>query len=372
MTPALPARPRHLARCLPVALGMLGACSAPLRAETLPALLDEAVDRGLPGIVIVVRSGAGDQDFDGAAGWADVDGRVPMAPDTGFRIASNSKAFVGLTLALLAHDGDVDLDAPLGASLPAATLADIENAEAATLRQALQHTSGIAEYMDDDAFWDAVEAGRSSPWTLDEALDHARGLPATAPVGQGWSYSNTNYLLAGAVLEATTGGGWGAAVRERVLDPVGMTSSFVENEEEARVPIAHGYSRATDDMYAVDTGYGLPDGGIVATAPELAAFLRAVGGGPAPSAWAPEAVAATLTPAATSDQGEQYGLGLAAYETPCGRTIGHGGGLEGYLSEMFHVPDRDLTVIVFVNASDGWVDRVFGEVVERALEVVCG
>jgi D-alanyl-D-alanine carboxypeptidase len=359
-------------RCTLLALALaLCACQGGLEAETLPELLQEAVDLDLPGIVIVVRSGDGSMDFDGAAGWADVRGRRPMTPDAAFRIASNSKAFVGLALASLAREGRVDLDIPMGSILDTRWTDGIANAREATLRQALQHTSGIMDYLELDAFDAAVERGRSTPWTLMDTLAFARGRRAYFTVGAGWGYSNTNYILAGAAMEVVTGESWAAIVRSRVMDPIGMTDSWVEHLEEARHPIVHGYYEGERDMFAIDTGYGLPDGGIVATAGELAAFIRAVGGGPVPAGLNPAAVQDLLADTVRDEDGDRYGLGLSIFSTPCGRTIGHGGGIDGYLSDMFYVPDRDLTVILFVNASDGWVDDLYDEVSERALEIVC-
>lgn len=365
---------RRTARALLVlahALLITSACGGGLESETLPDLLNEAVELELPGIVIVARTGDGSLNFAGAAGWADVQGRVAMEPDTGFRIASNSKTFVGLALASLAQEGLVDLDVPMGQILPGDATRDIANAPEATLRQALQHTSGIMDYLDNDAFWRQVDEGRSQPWTMLETLEFARGERAYFSVGDGWGYSNTNYILAGLAIEVVTGESWGSVLRQRVMDPIGMNQSFVENEEPARIDIAHGYVEGVEDVFNLDTGYGLPDGGVVATAPELAAFIRAVGGGPIPAGLSAPAVSALLADAVSSEDGERYGLGLAQFPTACGRTIGHGGALDGYLSEMYYVPERDLTLVVFVNADEGWVDDLFFEVVDRALEIVC-
>lgn len=364
------AKPRARAAAVLFALACVAGCGRGLEAETLPELLDEAVERGLPGIVIIVDSPDPERSFQGAAGLAERTQRVAMTVDAGFRIASNSKTFVALALASMHVDGETDLDRPLAELLDPAELEGIANGESASLRQALQHTSGIVDYLEGDGFWGAVERGRDSPWSIDEALAYARGEPANFAPGAGWDYSNTNYLLGGLVLERASGASWASVVRGRVLDPLGMSRTFVEHGEAPRTTIVHGYSEGTRDMFDVDTGYGLPDGGLVATAPELITFVRAVGGGGSARGALSEAIALMLADPATSP-GERYGLGLAEFTTPCGRTIGHGGNLEGYLSEMFYVPDRDMAVVIFVNASDGWVDELFGAIVEHTLELAC-
>lgn len=364
--------PRHLPAPVGLAAsGLLTACAPPLDAQTLPELLDAAIDQGLPGIVIAVDGPGSQHDFAGVAGFANLDRQVPMTLDAGFRIASNSKAFVGLALASMHVDGEIDLDRPLGELVDAADLAGIEHAEASTLRQALQHTSGIADYLDGDGFWGAVDRGRTAPWTIRDALAYARDEPASFTPGQGWAYSNTNYLLAGLAMEQASGASWARAIRQRVLDPLGMGQSFVEHGEPPRVDIVHGYSRAQHDMFDVDTGYGLPDGGIVATAPDLLRFIRAVSGGAESPELDPEAVRLMTESDVGSMDGERYGLGIATLDTPCGPTVGHGGNLEGYLSEMYHVPALDLSVVVFVNASDGWVDARFDAIAAQALTLAC-
>lgn len=362
--------PAHAGRPL-TALLLLGACGPATDAQTFPEILDEAIDRELPGIVLVVDSPDTARSFRGAAGLADTAGSVPMTVDAGFRIASNSKTFVGLAIASMQVDGLLDIDLPLADLLDSTDLQGIANVDRATLRQALNHTSGIPDYLDGDAFWDAVDRGRSAPWSIRDALDYARGEPAEFTPGTDWFYSNTNYLLAGLALEQDASGSWGSAIRARVLDPLGMSASFVENEEEVRTPIVHGYAKGEQDMLRIDTGYGLPDGGVVATAPELAGFIRAVGGGTPVTGTLADAIDMLLDDAADSGEGDRYGLGLGEFATPCGRTLGHGGYLDGYLSEMFYVPSRDLAVVAFVNASDGWVDDVFEDLVQRTLEIAC-
>ena len=97
-----------------------------------------------------------------------------------------------------------------------------------------------------------------------------------------------------------------------------------------------------------------------------------VGGGSTAPASLQAAIPMLLQETVSAGGGERYGLGLMELPTPCGRAIGHGGAIDGYLSEMFYVPQFDVAVVVFANASDGAIEDLFGDVVERALELACG
>ncbi len=359
---------------LTVTLGLAAlacsACTARLEAETLDELLDEGVKQGLPGVILLVDRPGTDNDFLGARGSADIDAGLALTPDARFRVASNTKTFVGLALAQLEVEGVLQLDDPVATWLGPEVLGNIENAQDVSVRQLLNHTSGIFEYLDNESFWDVVAADPPHAWTLDEALTYAHDQPATFAPGDGWSYSNTNYLLAGKVLEAATGQTWAEVVATRVLVPLGLEGSFIEGHGAPTGPIVHGYSFETgdaQDMFAVNTGYGLPDGGLVATAGDLSTYVRAIATRAAPLT---DAFTLATSGLVTTGEGDSYGLGISRWPDIQGlEAWGHGGNIDGYLSEMFYFPAPDVTVVLLVNGSDGDVDAVFEAVQKRALEL---
>lgn len=328
---------------------LLGACTP----TSYQAALDDAVARGLPGAALYVSTP--DDTFDGAAGEREL-GEARYETDDLFRVASNSKSFLGVLAAQLSAAGQLDLDAPLADHLPAGIVARIANADRATLRQALRHTSGIYDYLESDGFWDEVDGGRTTGWTTEQALAYAYDVPAEFPVGTGWSYSNTNYLLAGLVLDEVLDRHHAEEIRDRILDPLELSHTFYEVEEPLVGDLVHGYSRYFEPDVLFDTstlqqGYGLADGGMVASAAELGRYVRALATG---DAILTESARAVLFDAVETDEGDAYGLGISVFPSAHGDVVGHGGSIDGYTSEMYYYPAQDVTIVVFANASDGY------------------
>lgn len=351
-------------RSLPLLLAL--GCQ-PARDLDYAELLEEAVADGLPGVALYV--GSPQETFDGAAGDR-VLGEEAYATTDLFRIASNSKTFLGVVAAQMAAEGLLDLDDRLAQHLPASLLAGIENADRATLREALTHQSGIYDYLGSDAFWAEVDGGRTTAWTAEEALQYAKGEPADFPVGEDWAYSNSNYLLAGLVIDKVAGRPHAQEIRDRILDPLGLDHTFYEVAEPIPTPIVHGYTEYNrrgrlDDVTDLQQGYGLADGGILSTTADLATFLRAVGAGDA--LLSDEARAILLDEAVPTGEGDRYGLGISRYETRHGAQLTHGGGIDGYSSDMLYYPESDTVIVAFTNISNGYFgtrpapERVFSD-----------
>ena len=197
-------------RTLPLLL-VLG-CQ-PVRDLDYAALMEQAVDEGLPGVALYVSSPQ--ETFDGAAGERILGEQAYQTTDL-FRIASNSKTFLGAVAAQMAAEGVLDLDDRLAQHLPASLLAGMENADRATLRQALTHQSGIYDYLGSDGFWEEVDGGRTTSWTAEEALQYLQCLClAVSGSCLGWSSGGS---LIGAFAHAQASGrapgrghGWGVA-----------------------------------------------------------------------------------------------------------------------------------------------------------------
>lgn len=323
---------------------------------TYQEIIDRAVDDGLPGVALYV-SGPGDR-FDGTAGDR-VLNKAAYRRDDLFRIASNSKSFLGVIAAQMADEGRLDLDTPLADHLPAAMVGRIANADRATLRQALTHTSGIADYLESDAFWDEVDNGRTEAWTTEEALVFAYDKRAEFPVGTDWGYSNTNYLLAGLVLDDVLGRHHSQEIRDRIVDPLGLSHTFYEIQEPIEGELVHGYSTyfkrdVLFDTSTLQQGYGLADGGMVASAADLGRYIRAIGTGN--ELLTDSARDILFGDGVKTGEGDSYGLGISVFPSHYGDLIGHGGSLDGYTSEMYYWPQEDVTIVVFTNTSDGYFD----------------
>jgi len=204
--------------------------------EELDALVQaRAEEAGLPGIAYgVVQDGA--VVHTAAFGVAGPDGR-PMTTTTVLNTASVGKTFTALAVAQLVAAGDLELDRPVQTYVPSFDLADHEAAAAITVRHLLEHTSGLST-VDGNHPW-LLDTGA----TLDGLLTRIADLrPVRAP-GSGVEYCNVNYVLLGAVVEAVTGQGYFAYLKEEVLGPIGMTSTFrtAADARAAGMDVADGY-----------------------------------------------------------------------------------------------------------------------------------
>ncbi|MHC1778345.1 MAG: serine hydrolase [Lentimicrobium sp.] len=170
--------------------------------------------------------------------WSGISGNsmpgVPLSSGMRFGIGSNTKLFIAVLLAKLQEDGVLSLDDSLDKWLPSFPHID----SSITIRQLLNHQSGIYNFTDRSGFWNAVRADSSHFWTPQDIIGYI--LAPDFEPGTGWRYSNTNYILAGMIIEAATGKSWVQKLHEIIFDPLDMDSTFVGAYEPANGPIA-GY-----------------------------------------------------------------------------------------------------------------------------------
>jgi D-alanyl-D-alanine carboxypeptidase len=299
----------------------------------------------------------------GQSGSAVLSPQAPVTQDTLFSVGSISKTFVAALTGRLAGRGTISLDDPLAKYVPT-----FYDAAGITLRQLLNHTSGVQDIFEIRAFSDAILADRSRTWTTGEVLAKVgRARYAFAP-GKGYHYSNTDYVLLGAVIEQATGQPIAALVRSEFLEPLGLTHTFLQTEEESPGARAHGYMKkgsTTDNTagtmlpFTAEATVVGPAGAYVSTAMDLARWGDDLYNGNVLD----QATLAAMVDVSQT-QGFKapftprwiYGLGLEE-TTIAGQTAwGHRGHLDGFWSAMWYLPASHLTVVVIANAE--WADPV--------------
>jgi D-alanyl-D-alanine carboxypeptidase len=192
--------------------------------QQLQTALDQA--RGdIPGAAVAIISPKGN--WFGASGVADLaTGRV-LQPSDRFQIGSITKTFVATTTLQLVEEGILNLDDKLTDRLPTSVTEWIPNANQITLRQLLNHTSGVPDYTDVLFRWAAVNPGVFfNNWQPQELVSFIDGLEASFQPGDSWQYSNTNYLLLGMVVETATNNNIAQEIRDRILEPLALTNTF--------------------------------------------------------------------------------------------------------------------------------------------------
>ncbi|MBX3228403.1 MAG: beta-lactamase family protein [Labilithrix sp.] len=267
------------------------------------------------------------------------------------RIGSVTKSYVSVVVLRLVDEGKIELDARLDTYLPDAPAF----AASATVRQLLQHTSGIPNYTATTAFWHSLATSPGHAYTEQELLAFVATQPADFAPGTGWRYSNTNYLLAGMLIEKVDGQPIAASIRERILVPNGLNETFFDGEENVTGLLAPGFNKHGVDVTAHhDPSWAWAAGAMVASPPDMARFVELLGSG---ALLSPKLQAELTKPVATPQPGLSYGLGvfLTAGELTggLGPAIGHGGDIMGYHSWGLYFPERKATVFGTVMSDRG-------------------
>ncbi|GAA1880771.1 serine hydrolase domain-containing protein [Streptantibioticus ferralitis] len=293
-----------------------------------------------------------------AAGVADTTTGRPARPGDRFRVGSITKTFVSTVMLQLVAEGRVSLDDTVDHRLPGVVSGNGNDGRKITLRQLLNHTSGLFDYTRDLPEFTSVDrfqADRYTAWAPDQLVAVAmRHAPHFAP-GTAWEYSNTNYILAGIIIQKVTGHTWQHEVTHRILRPLGLHDTFAPVHS-PRIPGPHleGYSAfggpgPAIDVSALDPSAAGSAGGMISTTADLSRFYSALlGGRLLPPAQLAEMK--TTVPAPTLDPtmpDARYGLGLIQAPLPCGGFFyGHGGDIPGYIAIASVSADGRRTAVV--------------------------
>nr|WP_277350109.1 serine hydrolase domain-containing protein [Nonomuraea sp. FMUSA5-5] len=204
-------------------------------------------------------------------------GRIPTGAR--FRVGSQTKQMTGVVVLQLVKEGKLALDDKLSDLLPEVAEKDlVERASEITLQQLVQHTSGIPNFFDDELV-DTFDFTTYHPPI--ELVKKSRTLPRTQEPGERYSYSNTNYMLLGLIIERYTGHTLAAEFERRVFDPVGMDDSYLPTTFPGGIKGPHGHGYFPDstgkprDVDRLNMSYGYAAGGVISTAHDISAFQRA-------------------------------------------------------------------------------------------------
>jgi D-alanyl-D-alanine carboxypeptidase len=319
----------------------------------LQSSLDGLVEAGFPAALGTVTEADGEHSSL-ASGLASIEEQRAAQPDGQVRIASNTKMFTATVVMQLVDDGSVELDTPIETYLPGLVTGDGIDGTRLTVRQLLQHTSGLPEYI---AGLLDHEGGLARYWSPRDVLDLALAQPAVFAPGERWEYSNTNYLVLGLLIERVTGEPLESQIHERITAPLGLTATVLPNGGDRSIPGEHplGYHPDAETGELVDTteldpGATWAAGGMLSTPSELNTFMQALFAGELTSAASLEEMLTTVPAEEDVWPGSGYGLGVQSYPLTCGGVAwGHGGDILGYETRNA-VNDRGQAVTVAVTA----------------------
>ena len=283
--------------------------------DTVQAQVDASVDYKLDGIIVYVEQ-AGEDPVFYTAGWKNKLTQEPADPHALFKIASIHKLYIATSVAKLASDGHLSLDDTVADFFPE-LVGRIEYAEQITVRMMVQHRSGIPNYTDQSGFDWFV------PQTEDnEDLDFILDVPADFQPDARYSYSNTNYLLLGHILDDVLGYSHHQYVYDELLAPLGLTNTFFTLDEVEYDDVVSGY------WYDYEDDLRYLGGSMLATAQDVGIFLRALNDG-----------------SLLNDDEQAIYSSIYEYE--------HTGWVPGYFSIARYHEDIDTVVIQFVSTTGG-------------------
>ncbi len=304
--------------------------------KTVQEQVNKATDYGFDGIIVYVDE-KGKKPAFYTTGYKNRENKIPADPHSLFKIASISKLYVAVAVAKLVNDKHLSLDKTLADYLPE-LVGRIENAGKITLRMMVQHRSGIPNFTDTPGYWE------DPPKENRENLGLVLDKPAEFEPNKKYSYSNTNYLLIGEILDKTLGYSHHQYIKREILIPLKLNNTYSLLSEVDLDDVMSGY----DVGYDHDLKYNdfiTPSGSMVATAEDVGIFLRALNDG-----------------SLLNDNEQAIYSSIYEYE--------HTGLLPGYSSIAKYHKDIDAVVVQFVNTSGGYTWNLSEIVYNRIVEIL--
>lgn len=281
--------------------------------DTIQEQLEEALDYDFEGMIVYIDQ-TDKEPKHYTSGWHNRESKTPAKPKALFKIASISKLYDAVAVTKLVNKGRLSLDKTLAEYLPELK-GKIEYADKITLRQMIQHKSGIPNFTDTPKFWE------NPIKTYEENLALIKDKPANFKPGEDYEYCNTNYLLINKIMDNELGYGNFQFIREEILNPLGLKNTFSSLKEVNLDSVMSGYHLG----YAHDIKTN--DYGMHATAEDVGIFLRALNNG------------------SVFEEGEQE-IYASIYQ------FEHSGWVPGYQSFAKYYKDIDAVIIAFYNTTD--------------------
>ena len=281
--------------------------------DSVQAQVDEAISHGFDGMIVYVDQAGKPPEFY-TGGWKDREAHIPAEPDSLFKIASISKLYVAVSIAKLVKAERLSLDNTVADYFPE-LVGKLPYAEQITVRMLVQHRSGIPNFTSNPAFWENEQENGK------HALDFALSMPTSFAPGEGYEYSNTNYLLLRQLIKIIVGYDHFQFINEEILIPLKLTNTFGSIQDVDLDDVMSGYYVGIPDDFKEN------ENGMLATAEDVGRFIRALNDG------------------TVFDEGEQaIYSSIYVYE--------HGGLVPGYQSLAEYHKDIDTVVVQFINTTD--------------------
>ncbi|MDN3270343.1 serine hydrolase domain-containing protein [Streptomyces sp. MA15] len=339
--------------------------------DAIRTVQEAALSQGAPGALTRVDDHG--TSYRVVSGKADTAAQTRMDTGRRFRTGSVSKTFTSVVVLQLVAEGRIELDAPANEYLPE-PLPD----HTITVRHLLSHRSGLYDFSN-DMFYQTVpgfEAVRNRVFSYQELIDLSTARPLTNTPGAAYSYSNTNFVVLGQLIEQVTGVPLGTHYQERIFTPLNLrNTSYVHPRAAISGSYARGYLRPDDatlplvDSTEQTVSWAQSAGAVISNAEDLNRYMSALVQGRLVKGDLLEEMMRMVP--VNADGSQFYGLGLRARKLSCGVTVyGHTGTMQGYYTYAFTTPDGERSMTSMANTSNnGSVNTTLGATLEASF---CG
>ncbi|HEV2310386.1 MAG TPA: serine hydrolase domain-containing protein [Acidimicrobiia bacterium] len=322
------------------------ALGAGTRAAIASTVTGELGAANVPGMAVGVFVGG--SRYVGAFGRADVQTNAPFRPGDHVRIGGITESFVATEVLHLVDEHRLGLNAPLSRYVP-----DIPNGDQITIRQLLNHTSGVYDYRQDPATAAAFEGVPTMDFGPSTALDVIAAHPPAFAPGRGWADSASDYLLLGQVIEAVTHHSVGAALTNDIIDRAHLAATSYPLGDAIPVPFSRGYlpsahGAAPREVTSVNPAYVDASGAMISTLADLRTWVRSLASGAFLNAASHHAQMTTVATGITAPVEIRAGLGVLE----AGGFVGQTGAIYGFNTAAFTLPSLNATIVVVSNSSD--------------------
>jgi D-alanyl-D-alanine carboxypeptidase len=347
----------------------------------LQTRLDEWHKAGsFPGATLGVVLANGES-FSFAVGFSDREAKTPMKPIDRMLAGSVGKTFAAATALQLVREGKIGLDDKIEKYLGGELwFSRLPNAKAITVRQLMNHTSGLVRYEFKEQFTKDLTANPEKIWQPSELVAYLLDEKAPFEPGKGWDYSDTNYIVLGMIIEKVTGRKFYDEANRRLIKPLKLSNTIPQDGPRLK-GVVQGYAGAnnpfggTDAMivngkFAINPQFEWTGGGYASTATDLARWAKMIYEG---KAFSPELLPQVLDGASAPMLGREtkYGLGVIIRKTTLGTSYGHSGFFPGYMTDMMYFPEHKVAIAVQVNTSVGRsLGKPLGRVLVEMMEIV--
>jgi D-alanyl-D-alanine carboxypeptidase len=342
-------------------------------------ILDDMTNSGVVGVtmsVYIKNYGM----WLGTSGKADLHNNIDLKVCNITRVGSIVKTFTAAVVLKLYEEGKTGLDDKISDYLDGDYMNKIDNAEIATIRQLLQHSSGIYNFIDNLQFETASINDLIREWKAVDLLKYAYNKPAYFKPGEDVKYSNTNYILLGLLIEKIEGKPLYQIFDEKIINPLDLTNTQFAGKSPVPDGIIRGYVdfysklQVIESTYFSGWDYYTADGGLISNPYDLNIFIRALMNGQILNSNSLNEMLNFKTPKKQYPEyfDVHFGLGIKKMDTDQGDVYCHDGNAVGYYANMMFFPDDSTTIVYAVNSNFGKIEELIStkNAIEKIISVI--